>query len=59
MTVDLNSGAGELYDLTKDPHELNNLFDDDASQDIRKTLEAAIASRPDDAGPIHAQVGLA
>jgi len=59
MTIDLNSGAGELYDLTKDPHELNNLFDDDASQEIRKTLEAAIASRPDDAGPIHAQVGLA
>lgn len=59
MTVDLQSGAGELYNLTEDPNELNNLFHDPACRAIREDLEAAIASRPDDAGHMHAQVGLA
>ncbi len=48
MTLDLNSGAGELYDLEADPGEMINLFEDPASMDIRKTLEGYSASRPDD-----------
>ena len=30
VTVELDSGAGELYDLVNDPHEMDNLFDDAA-----------------------------
>ena len=27
LTLDLRSGAGELYDLANDPHEMENLFE--------------------------------
>ncbi len=49
LTLELESGAGELYDLVNDPHEVDNLFDDPGSAAIRKELEGMIASRPDDA----------
>ncbi|MEX0278867.1 MAG: sulfatase-like hydrolase/transferase [Ruegeria sp.] len=59
MTLELNSGAGEMYDLTEDPFERNNLFDDPAHRDIRGKLETYIASRPDDIGPDRVPVGTA
>jgi arylsulfatase A-like enzyme len=59
MTVDLNSGAGELYDLQHDPQEQTNLFDDPGSSGIRRVLEGYIAARPDDAGPNRVPVGTA
>ena len=59
MTIDTISGAGELYDLSADPHELSNLFDDATYADIRKDLEAMIATRPDDRVPLQTQVGMA
>lgn len=59
MTVDLQSGAGELYDLQMDPHELTNLFDDPAMADTRAELTAMLATRPDDALPLQTQVGMA
>ncbi len=49
LTQEVVSGAGELYDLVADPHEMDNRFDDPAIADIRQKLEAMIASRPDDA----------
>lgn len=49
LTLELNSGAGELYDLHNDPHETVNLFDDAGTRTVRKELEEMIASRPDDA----------
>ncbi|MEX0283627.1 MAG: sulfatase-like hydrolase/transferase [Paracoccaceae bacterium] len=59
LTVDMQSGAGEMYDLAKDPHELTNLFDG-ADHEARKAeLMAMIAARPDDAGPVREQVGMA
>jgi arylsulfatase A-like enzyme len=56
LTVDLRSGAGELYDLVNDPHEMENIF-----ESSRKTSELMdmIRSRPDDIVPRLPQVGMA
>ena len=35
-------GYAELFDLDKDPHELNSLIDDPAYADVRQTLEAEL-----------------
>ena len=59
LTIDLQSQAGEMYDLVSDPDEIQNLFDDPAHQAIKKTLMGYIHERPDDAGPIRQQVGMA
>ena len=60
LTLEVVSGAGELYDLEADPHELDNRYDDPAIADIRQKLEAMIASRPDDAlDPPLEPVGMA
>ncbi|SDD57214.1 sulfatase-like hydrolase/transferase [Ruegeria marina] len=59
MTIDLNSGAGELYDLATDPQENDNLFDDPDSAGIRDELERYIASRPDDITAHRVPVGTA
>ena len=45
-TFELESGAGELYDLVNDPQEMNNLFDDAGYARIRKELEDLIHARP-------------
>ena len=59
MTVDLRSGAGELYDLVDDPGESDNLYDDPKAETVRTGLRAMIDSRPDDAIPNRPQVGMA
>ena len=59
LTVDLNSGAGELYDLVGDPGEMENLFDEPAAAEIRKQLESYVAQRPDDMVPHGVPVGTA
>ena len=48
LTLELTSGAGEMYDLHNDPHECNNLFDDVHSRGLREELMQRIMSRPDD-----------
>jgi arylsulfatase A-like enzyme len=48
MTMELSSGAGELYDLVNDPHEMDNLFDDAGAASVRSALTDMIRSRPDD-----------
>ncbi|MCI3952634.1 MAG: sulfatase [Burkholderiales bacterium] len=45
-TFELDSGAGELYDLVNDPLEMHNVFDDPGHARIRKDLEALMRARP-------------
>jgi len=59
LTVDLESGAGELYDLAGDPLEIKNLFDDPATSGIRAQLMAYLQTRPDDMLPLRQPVGMA
>jgi len=59
LTLELISGAGELYDLQEDPHEMDNRFDDPAYAATRRQLADMIASRPDDAVARLPQVGMA
>jgi arylsulfatase A-like enzyme len=60
LTLERNSGAGELYDLAEDPDEMVNRFDDPAYRAVRRELTDMIESRPRDerAEPLP-QVGMA
>ncbi len=46
MTIEKNSGAGELYNLKEDPNEMNNLFENDNAKMIKKELSDMIEERP-------------
>ena len=59
ITIDYHSGAGEMYDLVADPHELRNLFDDPDAGEVRADMEAMLALRPGDIGPNRVPVGMA
>lgn len=59
LTMDLRTGAGEMYDLRADPHETHNLFDDSAAKSMRARLREMINSRPDDMLPEQTPVGIA
>jgi arylsulfatase A-like enzyme len=59
LTIEENSGAGELYDLFNDPDEMVNRFDDPAYAAKQKELMDMIASRPDDACDPLPQIGMA
>jgi arylsulfatase A-like enzyme len=49
LTLELISGAAEMYDLEADPYETRNVADDPAYAARRQELEAMIRARPDDA----------
>lgn len=60
LTLERISGAGELYDLSEDPDEMINRFDDPAYAKVRRELTDMIASRPADERPTRLpQVGMA
>ena len=48
LTLELKSGAGELYDLKNDPHEMKNLFEDSGASSKRRELTEMIRNRPGD-----------
>jgi hypothetical protein len=48
LTLELTSGAGEMYDLHNDPHECHNVFDEPHSRGLREELVQRIMSRPAD-----------
>ena len=57
LTLELRSGAGELYDLYDDPHEMQNRFNE--LKEVQKELSDMVRSRPADAVPRQPQVGMA
>lgn len=57
LTMDLRSGAGEMYDLVHDPNEMENLFDDPAHAALQAELTGYIHERPDDMVPNRTPVG--
>jgi len=57
MSIDLNTGAGELYDLHEDPHEMADLFDDVGRTAVRRELTDMVRARPDDMVPVSPRVG--
>jgi arylsulfatase A-like enzyme len=59
LTVEANSGAGELYDLVNDPDEMVNRFGDPAYATQQKMLVDMMQSRPDDVCAALPQVGMA
>jgi len=59
LTLDLLSGAGEMYDLREDPHEMDNMFGDPARAAVQRELTDMIHSRPQDACAPLPQVGMA
>ncbi len=48
LTLEMGSGAGELYDLRDDPDECVNRFADPKARGLREELIQRLASRPDD-----------
>jgi arylsulfatase A-like enzyme len=48
LTLETTSGAGELYDLANDPHEMDNRFDDPGVRAIQAEMTDMIRSRPRD-----------
>ena len=59
LTMDLRSGAGELYDLAEDPWETRNIFDRPDAAAVRRELELLLAKRPYDMVPNRTPVGIA
>ena len=55
LTIDLISGAGEMYDLAEDPDEMTNIFDDPGKVKLRNELSDMIKARP---GPIMADLPI-
>ena len=59
LTIETNSGAGELYDLANDPQEMDNRFGDPGVAVAQRQLMDMIASRPDDKIDPLPQIGMA
>lgn len=59
LSMNMDTGEGEMYDLAQDPHEMVNVFEDPAYADRRAELEGYLAQRPDDIGPNRLPVGPA
>jgi len=59
-TFELESGAGELYDLVNDPEEMVNRFDDPAYAKARAELHDMMRARPGEiASPLAEPIGMA
>ncbi|WP_417227805.1 sulfatase-like hydrolase/transferase [Amphritea sp.] len=59
LTLEQQSGAGEMYDLVNDPHEMQNLFDNPDYKSVQQELTDMINARPDDMLPLGTPSGPA
>ena len=60
LTLERESGAGEMYDLAEDPNEMRDVFDDPAYAALRRELTDMIEARPgDERDSFDAPVGMA
>ena len=60
LTLELGSGAGEMYDLANDPHEMENLFGNLDYATLQRELTSMIHARPRDmCGTLAEPVGMA
>ena len=59
LTLEMQSGEGEMYDLATDPHELENLFGRPEHAALQAELTDILMARPDDIGPNRVPVGMA
>jgi arylsulfatase A-like enzyme len=60
LTVETDSGAGELYDMVDDPYEMDNLFDDALLASVKKDMLDMIRIRTNDImDPLPPQLGNA
>jgi len=60
LTLELGSGAGELYRLDNDPQEMDNRFGDSGCAGLQRELTDMIMSRPDDwQKPLPEPIGMA
>ncbi len=57
MSVDLITGAGELYDMNEDPEEMQDLWGDPAHKAAQAMLMELIQARPEPAIPAAPRVG--
>jgi len=57
LTLELNSGAGELYDLQEDPEQMDNIFAGRPA--VVRELTEVLWQRPRDESPPLPRVGLA
>jgi len=59
-TFELESGAGEMYDLRNDPEEMHNLYDDPGHRNVRRQMEELMRARPGEIGhPLTEPIGMA
>ena len=59
LTVDVKSGAGEMYDLGSDPDEMTNVFDNPGYALMKAELTDVLMARPGGMWPNQVQVGMA
>jgi arylsulfatase A-like enzyme len=59
LTLDLATNEGEMYDLVRDPLEMDNVFHDPAYAELRARLTEMIHTRPQDFRELKEPVGIA
>lgn len=57
LTLELNSGTGELYDLQEDPEQMSNVYAERPA--VVRELTEVLRQRPKDEGPLLQRLGLA
>ena len=46
LTLELQSGDGELYDMLNDPNEMRNLWNEPSAKELQNKMLSMLWSRP-------------